>query len=476
FRSLAEQSPNMIFMNRKGKILYANKKCEEVTGYTREELYAPDFDFLTLVALESRDLVKRNFDKHLEGEEILPYEYILIDKNGERIDAINTSKLVQYDGMPAIIGIVTDITERKKAERALCEREATLMSIFRAAPIGIGLVSNRVLLQVNDKVCEMSGYSRDELIGQNARILYPSDEDYEYVGREKYGQINECGTGTVETKWKCKDGRIIDIILSSTVFEHSDFSKGVTFTALDITGRKQAEQRLLEHRAQLKSLASELSLAEERERRRVAIELHDRIGQSLVISKMRLQTLCKSLSSSQYAKPLKEVYDCLGQVIQDTRTLTFDLSYPILYEFGFKEAVAEWLEEQIQRKHGIETEFEDDGQPELLDEDVRVLLFRDVRELLINVVKHAKASKVKVSISGIDNDIQVCVEDNGVGFNADEIALLPTRDGGFGLFSIRERLERIDGLLEIESAPDKGSRITMTAPIKCESIVDGAQK
>jgi signal transduction histidine kinase len=191
---------------------------------------------------------------------------------------------------------------------------------------------------------------------------------------------------------------------------------------------------------------------------------------------MRLQTLCKSLSSSQYAKPLKEVYDCLGQVIQDTRTLTFDLSYPILYEFGFKEAVAEWLEEQIQRKHGIETEFEDDGQPELLDEDVRVLLFRDVRELLINVVKHAKASKVKVSISGIDNDIQVCVEDNGVGFNADEIALLPTRDGGFGLFSIRERLERIDGLLEIESAPDKGSRITMTAPIKCESIVDGAQK
>ncbi len=476
FRSLAEQSPNVIFINQKGKIVYANKKCEEVTGYKRQELYSPDFNFLNLIAPESQDLIKKNFARHLKGREIPPYEYTLINKAGERIEAINTSRLIQYEGMPTIIGIVTDITERKRAERALREREETLMSIFRAAPIGIGLVSNRVLLQVNNKICEMLGYSSDELIGKNARILYLSDEDYEYVGREKYRQIRKYGTGTVETRWKCKDGRIIDIILSSTVFDSCDFSKGVTFTALDITDRKQAEQRLLEHRTQLKSLASELSLAEERERRRVAIELHDRIGQSLVISKMKLQTLRESLSTSEYADALKEVYNCLGQVIQDTRTLTFDLSYPILYEFGFKEAVSEWLEEQIRRKHGIETEFEDDGQPKLLDEDISVLLFRDVRELLINVVKHAEANKVKVSISRVDNDIQVCVEDNGVGFNADEIALLPTEAGGFGLFSIRERLEQIGGLIEIESKPGRGSRITMTAPIKYENIIDGAQK
>ena len=101
-------------------------------------------------------------------------------------------------------------------------------------------------------------------------------------------------------------------------------------------------------------------------------------------------------------------------------------------------------------------------------------MFRNVRELLINVVKHAKASKVKVSISRVDDDIQVCVEDNGVGFNADEVAQLPSADGGFGLFSIRERLEQIGGCIEIGSAPNQGSKITMTASLKYENIIDGA--
>jgi len=133
---------------------------------------------------------------------------------------------------------------RKKAEAALARSEARLRSIFRAAPVGIGLVSDRVLLNVNERVCEMTGYSRDELVGENARILYPTDEDYEYVGREKYGQIRKRGTGTVETRWRHKDGRVIDVLLSSTPLDPKDLSAGVTFTALDITDRKRAGRAL----------------------------------------------------------------------------------------------------------------------------------------------------------------------------------------------------------------------------------------
>lgn len=143
-----------------------------------------------------------------------------------------------------IIHIATDITQRRRAEAALRERQARLQSIFRAAPVGIGLVRQRILVDVNERICEMIGYSREELVGQSARILYPTDEDYEFVGREKYAQIAQRGTGTVETRWQRKDGTIINILLSSTPLEPGDLAGEVTFTALDITERVRAEQEL----------------------------------------------------------------------------------------------------------------------------------------------------------------------------------------------------------------------------------------
>jgi PAS domain S-box-containing protein len=135
--------------------------------------------------------------------------------------------------------------ERERMADALRESEASLRSIFRVAPIGIGVVHNRVLSQVNDRICEMLGYAAEELEGRSARVLYPTDEDFEFVGREKYLQIRARGTGTVETRWQRKDGEAIDVLLSSTPLDPSDWSMGVTFTALDITASKHGEQERL---------------------------------------------------------------------------------------------------------------------------------------------------------------------------------------------------------------------------------------
>ena len=126
-----------------------------------------------------------------------------------------------------------------------------MSSIFRAAPTGIGVVSKRVLLAANDRICEMTGYTQNELIGQNARMLYATDDDFEYVGTEKYRQISAKGTGTVETRWKRKDGRMIDVLMSSTPINPQDLVAGVTFTALDITQRKQAQKEKEQLQAQL---------------------------------------------------------------------------------------------------------------------------------------------------------------------------------------------------------------------------------
>ena len=119
FQTFTEQSPNMIFINKGGRVVYVNRRCSQVMGYSSEELCAPDFDFMTLIAPESVDLVGSNFAKHMQGQEVAPYEDYLLTKQGEKIAAIITTKLIRYQGETAILGIVTDITERKRAEEEL---------------------------------------------------------------------------------------------------------------------------------------------------------------------------------------------------------------------------------------------------------------------------------------------------------------------------------------------------------------------
>lgn len=138
-----------------------------------------------------------------------------------------------------------EINERKKVENALQSQKNTLDSIFRVAPTGIGLVVDRMITQANDKICQITGYAREELINHSSRMLYPTDEEFDFVGAEKYRQISERGTGTVESCWQRKDNSIIDVLLSSTPVDVNDLSQGVTFTVLDITARKFAEKELI---------------------------------------------------------------------------------------------------------------------------------------------------------------------------------------------------------------------------------------
>jgi PAS domain S-box-containing protein len=151
------------------------------------------------------------------------------------------------------------ITKEKRAsELLLKENEEKLQSIFSVAPVGIGLVVNRILIEVNDFFCRLTGYSRSELIGKSSEVLYSDHQEYVTVGNDKYRQISEKGTGSVETKFKCKDGRILDIILSSAPLDKNDLSKGVTFTVLDITDRTKADNELKESNRLVNTLISNL--------------------------------------------------------------------------------------------------------------------------------------------------------------------------------------------------------------------------
>ncbi|MBN2003036.1 MAG: PAS domain S-box protein [Anaerolineae bacterium] len=207
---------------------------EEVLGKTDYELFPPE--------------IAAHFDADDQyvfttGQPVLDREEHLVNDRGRNVRLLS-SKLPLHDSdghLIGLVGIARDVTAQKAAEEALKRSEGMLRNIFQVAPTGIGMVVDRVLLQVNERICEMTGYSRGELIGQNARLLYPTDDEYDYVGRVKYAQIREHGAGTVETHWQHKDGHIMDILLSSTPIDPQDWSAGVTFTALDITERKRAE-------------------------------------------------------------------------------------------------------------------------------------------------------------------------------------------------------------------------------------------
>ena len=149
FKNLAEQSPNMIFINQRGRVIYANNKCVETLGYDLDEFYAADFDFLKLIAPEYLQLIEINFRKHMAGEEVDPYEYAIISKSGERFEVIITTKLIDYGSEVAILGIVTDITERKHAEKILREKDVKLRR--QAKNLEEMNIALKILLEQRDK-------------------------------------------------------------------------------------------------------------------------------------------------------------------------------------------------------------------------------------------------------------------------------------------------------------------------------------
>ena len=235
-----------------GAVKQMNPEAERLTGWTEAEARGrPIEEVFRLLNEETRAAAENPVQRVLrEGVVVgLANHSLLLAKDGAERPIADSGAPIR-DEAGAIIGVVLafrDQTEERAAQRALTESNARLQALLRAAPVGIGLVSpppERRLLEVNERLCEMLGYSREELIGQSARVLYPSDEDFDFVGRVKYAQIRERGVGSVETRWQRKDGSIINVLLSSALVDPADPSAGTTFTALDITERKRVEEAL----------------------------------------------------------------------------------------------------------------------------------------------------------------------------------------------------------------------------------------
>jgi PAS domain S-box-containing protein len=255
FKQLYEKTPlGYQSLDENGHFIVVNKTWLDTLGYAKQEVIGKSFaDFLHP---EWRDHFKENFPRFKSIGEILGVEFEMVKKNGDLILVSFTGKISRDEkgNFQQTHCIFHDITERKRMEKTIRESENQISSIFRSAPVGIGSVVNQVLNKVNDHLCKMTGYDQSELIGQSARILYPSDKDFAVVGRKKYAQIADHGTGIFETRWLKKDGTTIDVLLSSTPLNLQDKSKGETFTALDVTERKRVEKALKESEERFRTL------------------------------------------------------------------------------------------------------------------------------------------------------------------------------------------------------------------------------
>jgi PAS domain S-box-containing protein len=242
------------------KIMAANNAYCKMLGYSEKELLGKNLEETAHPEVVAENI---QLQIQLKKGEIPSFqlEKQFIHKSGKTVHGLlNATIIKNNDDEPLyFLGNVQDITTRRQAEFALQKNETKLRRIYRVAPVGIGMVVDRILKDVNPRICEMTGYTCEELIGQSARVLYPNKEEYEFVGREKYAQIREKETGEVETRWKKKDGTIINVLLASTPTDMNDFFKGVIFTALDITQQKEAEKALLDSELKYRRIAENVT-------------------------------------------------------------------------------------------------------------------------------------------------------------------------------------------------------------------------
>ncbi|MBD3387779.1 MAG: PAS domain S-box protein [Candidatus Altiarchaeales archaeon] len=247
-------------IDTEGNITYVNSAARKVLGYSRKE--SLETNLRDIIDPDYLEKTLENYKSRLRGEKIPTYETCVISKEGKKhLLEVNASPVYSDGKVVGEIGVAHDITERKISDAALEESKSTLSTILKAAPIGIGVIQNRTIKSVNTRVCEITGYSESELAGMEARRLYDSKEEYDRVARVKFPQIKRKGRGGIETRWKRKDGSLIDVYTSSSAFDIKDLSKGMVFTVMDITEGKEAERSLEESKERYRKMVENSPVA-----------------------------------------------------------------------------------------------------------------------------------------------------------------------------------------------------------------------
>jgi PAS domain S-box-containing protein len=449
-------------LDREGRVVSFNRACEVATGYAFDDVRGRCFwDFLLLP--EDVQPVRRVFAELRAGHFPNEFENFWVARDGTRlrIHWTNSCLTDSVGAVEYIIGCGVDITERRRLE----EETARLASFPMLNP---------------QPIVEAELDGRVNFLNPAARQLFPD--------LAQRGVDHPWLEGWAGVAQGCRDGAPLverEVTVGERaylqVLQYVPEGGRIRIYGRDITERRRAEAALLQAYAdlerrvrertaelarqsdQLRALAFELTLAEQRERRRLARLLHDELQQLLVAARLRVHSLERGVDLRAQAV-CREVVDLLQEALEHSRSLTRELS-PSILQSGDLGAALEWLARWMAEKHHLTVSVRVNGTGEPESEDLTTMLFQSVRELLFNIVKHAEVATAEVALSRRNDVVQIVVSDTGVGFDPAALRGEGGSAGGFGIFSIRQRLELLGGRLTIDSAPGRGSRCALWVPL-----------
>lgn len=464
YRTLVEQIPAVVFMavlDRGIGEAYVSPQIEELLGFSQAEWLNDPVRWYHQIHPDDKDRWSSDAAKLFLSGEALRSVYRVLARDGHAVWFHCEAKMVrQDDGRPWFIhGVAFDITDLKRAEEAQHKSESMLRGLFEFAPDTIVVVNHKGnIVQVNTQVDKMFGYSPSELIGQSIEALLPERFRGPHVEyRSDY--IAEPHTRTMGAGLKLygrrKDGSEfpVDIMLSPM---QSEDGAMVIAVVRDITRRAKAEESLRDYAHHLKFLSSRLMEVQETERRNIARELHDEIGQLLTGLKLTLEMGAR-LPPTETRLSLQQAQNLVNELMARARKLSLDLRPAMLDDLGLVPTLL-WHIEHYQAQTRVQVNFRHSGlEGRRFSAAVETAAYRIVQEALTNVARHANVGNALVRVWTTETTLSIQVEDSGIGF--DSQIVLAGKDTS-GVAGMRERAVLLGGQLTIESSALTGTRLT----------------
>lgn len=403
-----------------------------------------------VIGLYSVDKVEPNFfqQKHVRIAEALA---------ARAASAIQNAQLFEQS-QHYVAELEERIVERNLVEAALRESEERYRELFENARDAMYVHDlDGTYVSINHAAEKLSGYAREEIVGHNYSEFVASEHIKE-VRKHFCGKLAQKGETTYEVDVIAKDGRRVPVEVSSRAIYEKGVIVGVQGTARDITERKQTQDTL-------QMFSRQLIEAQEEERRRIARELHDQIGQVLTAVKMNLHTIQRTCDGDEASTHIKDNIEAVDEALRLVRDLSVDLRPPLLDDLGLVTALRWYVDRYAQRSRivaDVVVEMKDPN--ERFSRELETACFRIAQEALTNVVRHARASCVLVRLVKEDDGLFLSVKDNGVGFNPEALRKRAPRAATLGLLGMQERAHAAGGVIEIDSGASKGTEIRLKLP------------
>ncbi|MFZ7112547.1 MAG: MASE3 domain-containing protein [Desulfatiglandales bacterium] len=360
------------------------------------------------------------------------------------------------------------IRDRRKAEEALRESEKKYSTLIEQSLTGVFIQQEERIVFANERFAQMHGYTKEEIMGiESLNLIYPDDRAMVRKYREDRMHGKDVPS-EYETRGLTKDGKVIWEVRRNTLITYGG-RPAVLGNAADITQRKRMEAALIASGKGLRKLSAQLFSAEENERKRIAQELHDSIGQSLGAIKFSLENVINRMSGGAAlaeAGLMLDIIPLTQKAIEEVRRIVMDLRPSTLDDLGILPTIS-WFCRQFQDVYsGIRIETGIEIEEEDVPDSLKTVIYRILQETLNNIAKHSRASRVRLSLKKAGEDLELFIEDNGVGFDVGKTFAVETDREGFGLASMKERAELSGGIFIVSSTRGEGTKVRATWPIE----------